>query len=149
VIAKGQRTLKQRAVALLARREHSRAELAKKLAPHGTQEEIEVVLARLQETKLLSDERFTAAFVRSRAERFGSARLRQELRTRGVASELVESELAAEELPSEMERARLVWQKKYAAQPSDAKEWAKQARFLQSRGFGSEVIRRLLKEMDE
>lgn len=142
-------TLKQRAVALLARREHSRAELVKKLAPHGSQEEIDSVLNRLQDVKLLSDERFTAAFVRSRAERFGAARLRQELRLRGVDSNMVEHELAADDLPSEMERARQVWQRKFSEQPADAREWARQARFLQGRGFGSEVIRRLLKEQDE
>lgn len=143
-----QRTLKQRAVALLARREHSRAELAQKLTAHGTQEEIEDVLNQLQSVKLLSDARFTAAFVRSRSERFGGARLRQELKQRGVATELVEHELAAEELPSELDRARTVWHKKFSAAPADAKEWAKQARFLQGRGFGSDVIRRLLKDVE-
>lgn len=145
-----QRTLKQRAVALLARREHSRAELAKKLAAHAASaEEVEAVLNSLQEVKLLSDERFTAAFVRSRAERFGAARLRQELRQRGVAEVLVETGLAAEDLASEMERARGVWRKKFDALPADAREWARQARFLQGRGFSGDVIRRLLKEMDE
>ena len=139
-------TLKQRAVAILARREHSRAELKQKLATHGSTEEIEEVLDRLQSVKLLSDERFTAAFVRSRATRFGAARLRQELRQRGVAEELVEQELSAEDLPGELERARAVWQKKFDAAPADAKDWAKQARFLQGRGFGGEIIHRLLKE---
>ena len=85
---KPDRTLKQRAVAYLARREHSRAELAKKLSSHGTQEEIDGVLNSLQDVKLLSDQRFAAAFIRSRAERFGVGRLRQELRQRGVEAEL-------------------------------------------------------------
>ncbi len=145
---KPQRTLKQRAVALLARREHSRAELAQKLVAHGTPDEIAAVLDQLQSVKLLSDERFAAAFVRSRSERFGAGRLRQELRQRGVATELVEHELAAEELPSELDRARAVWQRKFESAPADAKEWAKQARFLQGRGFGSDIIRRLLKEFE-
>ncbi len=142
------RTLKQRAVASLARREHSRAELAKKLAAHGTQEEIEEVLNHLQSVKLLSDERFTAAFVHSRSARFGGTRLRQELKQRGVAVELVEHELSAEDLPSEHVRAHSVWQKKFSGAPTDAKEWAKQARFLQSRGFSSDIIRRLLNNKD-
>lgn len=142
-------TLKQRAVGYLARREHSRAELAKKLSPHGTQEDIDRVLSSLQDAKLLSDERFAAAFIRSRCERFGIGRLRQELRQRGVASELVEQELATETLADEAVRARSVWQRKYGVAPADAREWAKQARFLQTRGFSSEVIRRLLKNMDE
>ena len=105
------RTLKQRAVAYLARREHSRAELAKKLSAHGTQEEIDSVLNSLQDAKLLSDQRFAAAFIRSRAERFGAGRLRQELRQRGVEDSLVEQELAVDDLPSEIERARMVWKK--------------------------------------
>lgn len=143
------RTLKQRAVAYLARREHSRAELAKKLAAYGEQEEIDSVLNSLQEAKLLSDQRFAAAFVRSRAERFGTGRLRQELRQRGVEDNLVEQELGAGDMPSEIERARVVWQKKFDGQPQDAREWAKQARFLQGRGFSGDVIRRVLKEADE
>lgn len=142
------RTLKQRAVAYLARREHSRAELAKKLSPHGTQEEIDSVLNSLQDAKLLSDQRFAAVFIKSRAERFGAGRLRQELRQRGVEEGLVEQELKIDDLPSEIERARMVWKKKFDAQPLDAKDWAKQARFLQGRGFGTDVIRRVLKEAD-
>jgi regulatory protein len=142
-------TLKQRAVGYLARREHSRAELAKKLSPHGSQEEIDRVLSSLQDAKLLSDERFAAAFIRSRCERFGLGRLRQELRQRGVASELVEQGLATETFADEAVRARSVWQRKYGSAPADAREWAKQARFLQTRGFSSDVIRRLLKNMDE
>ena len=146
---KQDRTLKQRAVAYLARREHSRAELAKKLSAHGTQEEIDNVLNSLQNVKLLSDQRFAAAFIRSRAERFGAGRLRQELRQRGVEEGLVEQELATDDMQSEMERARVVWQKKFGTQAEDAKEWAKQARFMQSRGFSTDVIRRVLKDMDE
>lgn len=146
---KNDRTLKQRAVAYLARREHSRAELAKKLSAYGTQEEIDSVLNSLQDAKLLSDQRFAAAFVRSRAERFGAGRLRQELRQRGVEDGLVEQELKVEDMPSEIERARMVWKKKFDAQPADARDWAKQARFLQGRGFSTDVIRRVLKEADE
>lgn len=146
---KQDRTLKQRAVAYLARREHSRAELAKKLSDHGTQEEIDSVLNSLQDAKLLSDQRFAAAFIRSRAERFGTGRLRQELRQRGVEGALAEQELNTDELPAEIERARVVWQKKFGCQPLDAREWSRQARFLQGRGFSSDVIRRVLKEADE
>lgn len=142
-------TLKQRAVAMLARREHSRAELAKKLSAYGSQEDIDSVLNSLQDAKLLSDQRFAAAFIRSRAERFGVGRLRQELRQRGVEGELAEQELNTDDLPAEIERARVVWQKKFDGQPADAREWAKQARFLQGRGFSSDIIRRVLKETHE
>ena len=139
--------LRQRAVRLLARREHTRAELTRKLAPHGTPEEIDTVLNELARTGLQSDARFAESYVRSQSARLGAARLRQALRTKGVATELIETGLV--DLPDEMERAREVWTKKFAAPPSDAREWAKQARFLQGRGFSSEVIRRLLKDIEE
>jgi regulatory protein len=136
--------LRSRAIKLLARREHTRAELAGKLASHGTQEEIETVLADLECSGLLSDARAASAWVRGHAARFGAARLRQTLRTKGVASELIEEQVAG--LPAEIERAREIWARKFGTAPADAHEWAKQARFLQSRGFAADVIRRLLKE---
>ncbi len=139
--------LRSRAIRLLARREHTRAELAGKLASHGTPEEIETVLANLERSGLLSDARAAAAYVRGHAARFGAARLRQTLRTKGVASELIEEQVA--ELPDEIGRAREIWARKFGTAPADAREWAKQARFLQSRGFASDVIRRLLKEPSE
>jgi len=138
--------LRQRAVRLLARREHTRAELTRKLAPHGTAEEIETVLTELAQAGLQSDARFAESYVRSQAARLGSARLRQTLRNKGVAAEIVATELEQASLPDETARARAVWQKKFAAPPLDARDWAKQARFLQGRGFAVEVIRKLLKE---
>jgi len=45
-----------------------------------------------------------------------------------------------------MERARAAWSRKFSAAPANAKEWARQARFLQSRGFASDIVRRLLKQ---
>jgi len=139
--------LRRRAIGLLARREHSRAELARKLAAEGTVEEIDTVLAQLEAEGLLSDARFAEAYVRSHAERFGGAKLRQTLRARGVDEELFQAPLGA--LPDELARARAVWVKKFGAAPADRREWARQARFLQSRGFAPEVVVRLLKEPSE
>jgi regulatory protein len=136
--------LRQRAVRLLARREHTRAELARKLAPHGTQDEIDNVLNELARTGLQSDARFAESYVRAQAARLGAARLRQTLRQKGVAGELAEEHVAG--LPDELGRVRAVWMKKFAAPPADAREWAKQARFLQGRGFSAETIRKLLKD---
>ncbi len=138
--------LRRKAIGLLARREHSRAELARKLAADGTDEDIANVLAQLESEGLLSDARAAAAYVRAHGARFGAARLRQDLRSRGLDPAVVAAEVG--ELPSELERARAVWSKKFAAVPEDAKEWARQARFLQSRGFATDVIRRLLKDVD-
>ena len=135
--------LRQRALRLLARREHSRAELNRKLAAHGTIEEIANVLTQLETEGLLSDARAAGAYVRAHAGRFGAARLRQDLRSRGLDPQLADADIA--DLDSEFVRARSVWAKKFSTAPENASEWARQARFLQSRGFATEVIRKLLK----
>ncbi|HEX8987705.1 MAG TPA: recombination regulator RecX [Rhodocyclaceae bacterium] len=141
--------LRQRAIRLLARREHTRIELARKLAPLGTEEDIAAVLADLAQSGLLSDARAASAYVRGNGARFGAARLRQTLRRKGVEEELIDAELKGAELPDEMTRAREVWARKFSAAPQDAREWARQARFLQGRGFSTETIRRLLKEFPQ
>ena len=136
--------LRQRAIRWLARREHSRQELARKLAAHGTQEEIDAMLAQLESEGLVSDARFAEAYVRSHGLRFGAARLRHDLRNKGVDLGLAEQALG--DLEGELERAREVWTRKFSTAPADAREWARQARLLQGRGFAPELIRRLLKE---
>lgn len=138
--------LRQQAIRLLARREHTRAELARKLAGHGSPDEVAAVIDSLGATELQSDRRAAESYVRSHADRLGASRLRQDLRTRGVSDDLIAAQLAAGTLPDELERARSVWRKKFAAAPENPREWARQARFLQGRGFDAETIRRLLKE---
>lgn len=138
--------LRQQAIRLLARREHTRAELVRKLAALGTREEIDSVITELQASNLQSDSRAAESYVRNHSARLGASRLRQDLKTRGVAGELIEAQLDRGVLPDELERARAVWARKFSAAPSDARDWARQARFLQGRGFASDVIRRLLKE---
>lgn len=133
---------------MLARREHSRAELTRKLSDDGSQEEIQAVLDRLEQTGLLSDARFAESFVSSRAARVGNARLRHDLRAKGVADDLVAAALPAE-ADSEIGRAREVWRRKFDAPPGDRNEFARQARFLQSRGFAADIIRKVLKETAE
>jgi len=140
-----QPTLRGRAIRLLARREHSRAELAIKLATLGSTEEINNVLDQLEHSGLLSDARAAAAYVRGHAARFGAARLCQRLRAKGISSELIEASLAQEEILDEQQRASALWRCKFAVKPHDAREWARQARFLQNRGFSVEIIRKLLK----
>ena len=136
--------LHRRAVQLLARREHSRAELERKLAPHGAREEINLVLDELAAAGLQSDRRFAEAWLRSHCERFGAARLRRELRDKGLAAELIENSM--DELGDDEEaRAHDVWRRKFAVAPADARAWAKQARFLQGRGFDGDTIRKVLK----
>jgi regulatory protein len=138
--------LRQQAIRLLARREHTRAELARKLAGLGTQEEIDAVLADMEASQLQSDSRTTESYLRGNASRLGTSRLRHQLKTRGVAPEVIDEQMAQADLPDEIERARAAWSRKFSAAPANAKEWARQARFLQSRGFAGDIIRRLLKE---
>jgi regulatory protein len=133
---------------MLARREHSRAELAHKLAAHGNKEDIQAVLDQLEQSALLSDARFAEAFVAARAPRCGATKLRHGLRARGIAEELIASALPADG-EDEAARAREVWRRKFGTLPQDRSEYARQARFLQGRGFSDEAIRRVLKGSGE
>lgn len=148
-----ERELNARALRMLAAREHSRAELRAKLAGDGATEVLEEVLDRLVELGLQSDQRFAESFVRAKGARLGGSRLRHELVRRGVAEDIVETVLShlnsAEGAGDEFTRAREVWRKKFGEVPQDPRAWAKQARFLQSRGFSSAVIRQLLKEVSD
>jgi regulatory protein len=103
---------------------------------------------------LLSDARAAAAYVRGHAARFGAAKLDHSLRAKGINAELIEASLAQQGLGDELQRARELWRRKFGNKPRqahdipDAKEWARQARFLQSRGFSVDIIRKLLKAPD-
>lgn len=128
---------------LLARREHTRAELERKLSSHASRDEVAVVLDRLQQRNLQSDARFAETYVSARQARFGSFKLRHDLRARGVADELIDRVLARPG-EDELARAKEVWQRKFDGPPVDAREFAKQARFLHSRGFGANILKKLL-----
>jgi len=139
-------SLRGRAIRLLAQRDHSRAELARKLAGHGSGQEIDATLDRMIELGLQSDSRFAQAWIRSKSGRFGVARLRHDLARRGVEREIIDAALASECPTDEIDRARTVWAVRFGHPAEDRREWAKQARFLQGRGFSSAVIGKLLKE---
>lgn len=139
-----------RAVALLARRDHSRAELARKLKRYLGDEDpasIDGVLDELERRKLLSDARFASAAARTKSGKFGNARIRHDLLAAGVDDEAAAAALTS--LDAEIERARAVWHKRFGVMPTSAAERGKQARFLQSRGFKSETIHRVLRGADD
>lgn len=140
------RDLLHRAVAALARREHSRAELARKLgrAVEADARTIDATLDRLQADGVLSDERFAAALARSRSARFGSARIRQELRQHQLPDDLMRATLA-QLSDTEFGRARAIWQRKFGRPAADQHERARQMRFLAQRGFATDVIIRVVK----
>lgn len=127
----------------LVRREHSRAELARKLSLYAEAAEIDALLDQLEQENLLSNSRFAESLAHSCAGRHGSVRLKAELREKGVP-EAVFAEIVNQARESDMAAARAVWLKKYGETPVDAKERAKQLRFLLGRGFPGEVVRRIV-----
>jgi len=136
--------LRERALRLLARREHSRAELARKLGQAGfAPPDIGALLDEFEDNNWLSDRRFAESWVADHRARAGSAKLAYELRQRGVSEAVIEGVLS-ENRDSEFERAREVWRKKFGAAPTDAADRARQIRFMQSRGFMLEAIRHIL-----
>ena len=142
-------SLKGRALAALARREYSRLELARKLQPHAeSAEQLDAVLDALEAAKLLSNARFAESLAHRRAERFGVARVKQELKSHQLAPELI-AEQVDQLRVSEFERARAVWQKRFGELPFDAPARARQMRFLAARGFAADVIRRVVGGGDE
>jgi regulatory protein len=134
-------TLRERALRLLARREHSRAELARKLrADLRPDDDLEALLDELTARKLLSDERYAESRVRVLSRKFGAARIANELRAKGLDKALAEHASSTARL-TEVERAREVWRRKFRIAPKTSEERARQMRFLQSRGFSFDAIR--------
>ena len=158
--------IKARAVALLSRREHSRLELARKLAPHSEDPEaLERLLDDLTREGWLSDERFAQSVIHRRSRTHGTARIVNELRQSGVPDVAI-SEARESLRDTEFDRAKAVWEKKFGARldavqaiddadpyaetdPGARRDraraaYAKQARFLAGRGFSHDVIDRVL-----
>jgi regulatory protein len=134
--------LRARALRLLARREHSRRELARKLSLHAeTPEALELLLGDLEKRKQLSDERFASERARVLSRKYGAARIRQDLKAKGVPEELV-SRFSS--FSDELQKARAILERKYRTPAATREEKAKRMRFLQSRGFSSEIIFALL-----
>lgn len=136
--------LRARALRLLARREHTRVELARKLAPDAASPAaLDALLTGLEGRKQLSDERYAEARAHQLSRKFGALRVRRELVAKGVDPETA-ARFAADGEKSDLERARSVLERKYRVRATGPKEYARRARFLQSRGFSYDVIRRAL-----
>jgi regulatory protein len=134
------------AVRLLARREHSKDELRRKLQRRGHPDAtIETVVMALSEAAYVSDARFADGFVRVRSERGqGPLRIRAELRQRGVDDTLAD-ELLTETADFWVARARSARRKRFGdAVPETRDDWNRQARFLAQRGFPADLIYRAL-----
>ena len=142
-------SLKGRALHLLAAREHSRAELERKLKPHEeTPGQLAQVLDELQARDFISEARVVESVINRRAGRFGASRIKYELQNKGLGAEAVAD--AVDRLKgSELERAQSIWRKKFDGPAADAAGRAKQMRFLAARGFGGDVIRRVVSQAED
>ncbi len=189
-------TLKNRAIRLLATREHAREELYKKLLPFAIKEmkaaakvkadwnafeesfenasyefseefseeiksaaeTVNQLLDELTRLDLLSETRYAKMRSHVRAPRFGNAKLAYELKSAGLSADLIQSTL--EETEDELTRAKAVFKSKFGQKmleilenPEDksvqAKQKAQQMRFLQTRGFSGETIRKVIKNAND
>jgi regulatory protein len=144
-MAKTEPSLRARAMRFLARREHSRAELRRKLAPRVAEgEDLDALLDDLARRGWLSDARFAEQSIRSRARRFGPLKLAQALRAQGVGDEAIAAAFhaAGADGASSLEA---VWRSRFREAAAGEREKARQVRFLQGRGFALEEIFRFLK----
>jgi len=138
-------SLKGRALRLLAQREHSRAELERKLqAYEQNQGELAQILDQLQSKDLINEQRVAESLVYRRATKLGTARIKQELLEKGLSTDLVNDQVALL-LASEASRAQEVWKRKFGSVALSPKEQSKQIRFLLGRGFSAETVRFVLK----
>jgi regulatory protein len=142
------RTINEVAMGFLARREHSRHELASKLAKKQFERaDICACLDRLEERDYLSNQRFMESFTRHRATSgFGPQRIRADLMRRGLTASVVDDYLSEVEIDW---RALLhtAWAKKFTHPPADFKTMVKQTRFLLQRGFEPDSVQQLMQSI--
>lgn len=133
---------------MLARREHTRAEMTRKLSQHSeSPEQVELLLDALAARGWLSETRFAESRANTLARRFGSRKIEHDLRTRGVSAEIVERSVE-QARAHELQNCRTAWLRKFGALPEDAAERGRQMRFLAGRGFSAEAVRQVLKTGD-
>ncbi|MER2513643.1 MAG: recombination regulator RecX [Nitrosomonas ureae] len=143
--------LEIRALRMLARREHSRQELERKLAAHRESSETDVlaeVLDKLEQQGYLSEKRAVEQIARTRRARFGSQRIVHELKAKGIDAHLIDNILPTLK-ETELEAALNIWSKKFDHPPVSREERGKQVRFMMNRGFSMETIRQVLAQAGE
>lgn len=162
-------SLKARAVALLAQREHSAMELRRKLLRIGRDrsvqaagsdgvesssseedvpdlgEEVDAVIAWLLSNGYLDESRFVESRLHVRSQRFGQRRIEQELAQHGLA---LDADQRAALSAGELDRACELLRRRFGeGAPEDASAEAKRLRFLIGRGFGPELARRAVRRV--
>jgi len=142
-------SLKGRALRLLSGREYSRAELERRLAEFEDEPgALAKALDELQAKGFISEQRVVESVLHRRSSKLGASRIRQELQSKGLDREAVD-QAVAQLRATEVDRARVVWRKKFGEPPVDASERNKQMRFLASRGFGGDTIHKVVAGSDE
>lgn len=148
-MAKTEPSLHARAMRFLARREHSREELRRKLAARAQDgDDVEAILDDLARRGWLSDARFAEISIRSKARRFGPMKLAHALRAKGVDDEAIAAGFRAASADGDSSLAS-VWRTRFRAGPADEREKGRQVRFLQGRGFALDDIFRFLKQLEK
>ena len=140
------------AVSLLARRDFSSTELKRKLEERGYLEHaVEVVVGDLVSWGKVNDERYGQNFVAYRARRgHGPARIRNQLQKSGLTRSAIDEAVKGEDAPDFLALARATRARKFGPDlPKDRKERARQARFLQYRGFSTDHIRAVLEGVED
>ena len=138
-------SLKSRAMRFLARREHSREELRRKLAGQVEEgQDLDAVLDELAAKGWLSDSRYAEQAIRSKARRYGPMKMAHYLRSRGVDEEAIAAGLRAAGADG-APQLETIWKSRFRQAPQDEREKARQVRFLQGRGFALDEIVRFLK----
>lgn len=149
--AKSKKILETRAMRYLARREYSRQELAQKLSANAdinNSEELTTVLDQLEQQGFLSAQRVVEQTAHLRRARYGSQRIIHELKTKGIDAHLID-EIMPTLQATENGTASTVWQKKFGQLPATREEYAKQMRFMMSRGFSVQTVRQILASTDD
>ena len=145
-MSKPQPSLRARAMRFLARREHSRQELGRKLAPIAAEgDDVEAVLDELAAKGWLSDSRFAEQSIRSKSRRFGPLKVANDLRSKGVGDEAIAAAFHAAGVEGSASIEQ-IWRSRFSQPPSGERERARQVRFLQGRGFPLDTILKFLRE---
>ena len=140
--------IKKRALYYLGKREYSRLELHKKINAFAQELELETqdikaILNDLEGNNWLSDRRFTEQFILSKKNKYGVEKIRYELKVRGVADTIINTELVKIKTEN-YSLAKKIWAKKFDGAPKSLEERNKQIRFLQGRGIDIELIHQIL-----
>jgi regulatory protein len=144
-------SIRNKALQLLSRRDHSKYELKQKLAiafPDCPIEEIQDLLDEFVQMGWVSDERFAEQWVYFRSQRYGQQRLKHELFEKGVASEIISQVLSAIS-NDEATQARAILEKKFSSPPRNIIERGKQLRYLANKGFSLHVVYEVVSEVQQ